>query len=93
MSLNKEIEAGRQAEYLLEHPVYQQAFSTLRSEIAQQWASSPSRDAEGREKLWVMLKLLDRIEGHIKSIAETGKMAKKQLSDIEERRNFMGVSL
>lgn len=39
-----------------------------------------------------MLKLLDRIEGHIKSIAETGKMAKKQIADVEDRRRFLGVN-
>lgn len=93
MNLEDEVGAGRQAEYLLEHPIYVQAFATLRTEITQQWAASPSRDAEGRERLWLMLKLLDRIEGHIKSVAETGKMAKKQIADIEERRRFMGVSL
>lgn len=64
----------------------------MRSEITQQWASSPAKDAEGRERLWVMLKLLDRIEGHIKSIAETGKMAKKQIADVEDRRRFLGVN-
>lgn len=93
MSLEEEVDAGRQAEYLLEHPIYQQAIATLRSEITQQWATSPARDAEGRERLWVMLKLLDRIQGHITSIAETGKMAKKQIADVEERRRLFGINL
>lgn len=93
MSLEDEVDAGRQAEYLLEHPIYLQAMSTLRHEITQQWSSSPARDAEGRERLWVMLKLLDRIQGHITSVAETGKMAKKQIADIEERRRLFGINL
>lgn len=93
MNLEDEVVAGRQAEYLLEHPAYLQAFAALRTEITQQWASSPSRDAEGRERLWMMLKLLDRIEGHIKSVAETGKMAKAQIADIEQRRRIMGIAL
>lgn len=79
---------GLQAEYLLEHPLFVQAFDTIRTEISKQWAQSPARDVDGRERLWLMSRLLDRIESHIKTIATTGKMANAQIAEIEKRRRF-----
>jgi hypothetical protein len=40
------------------------------------WIHSGSTDLEARESIWLAIRLLERIEGHIKSIVETGHMAK-----------------
>lgn len=90
-ALDKELLAGRDAQYLLEHPTFVEALTKIRAEITDQWSASPARDTDGRERLWVMLKLLDRLEGHIKTVAETGKLAAKQIADIEAKRRLFGV--
>lgn len=84
-----EVRAGRDAQYLLDHPIFQEAFSSVRSGIRTEWERSPARDAEGREKLWLMLKLVDRIEAHVRSVAETGELAGRMLEE-ERRRTFFG---
>lgn len=89
--LEDERKLGADAEYLLDHPIYKDAVNRLRDEIMQQWRNAPARDAEGRERLWVMLKLLERIEAHIATVAQTGRMASKQIADIENRRRFFGA--
>jgi hypothetical protein len=40
------------------------------------WIHSGSTDLEARESIWLAIRLLERIEGHIKSVVETGHMAK-----------------
>lgn len=80
-----EQERGRQAAELLEHPLMKEAFSTIRQEFTQAWQNSPTRDQEGREKLWQLLKLTDRLESFLTETVTTGKMATMQ---IEEARTI-----
>lgn len=70
---------GEEARQLLEHPLLAEAFQTIRNEVTEQWQSSPARDVEGREKLWLTLRLLNRLEGQLQSAVETGKVARATL--------------
>jgi hypothetical protein len=40
------------------------------------WNASGSRESEARESIWLAMRLLDRLYGHITSIVETGHMNK-----------------
>ena len=40
------------------------------------WSNSGSTDLEARESIWLAMRLLDRIRGHLMSIVETGRMNK-----------------
>lgn len=80
MTPEKEVQRGHQAQAILDDPLYIEAFETVRSEIETQWRNSPARDAEGREKLWLSSKILDRLEQHLKSVMDSGKMAKATLA-------------
>lgn len=79
MTPEKEVQRGHQAAAILDDPLYREAFDTVRSEIEHQWRNSPARDAEGREKLWLSSKILDRLEQHLKSVMDSGKMARSTL--------------
>jgi hypothetical protein len=75
----QEIGRGQQAAELLEHPLLVEAFEMMRSQYLSAWESSPARDAQGREELWRLLKSLSAVEGHLKTVVETGKMARLQM--------------
>jgi len=64
------------AQRLLNDELLQEAFDTLREDLMNRWTHSGSTDLEARESIWLAIRLLDRIDGHIKSIVETGHMAK-----------------
>ena len=73
--LENEINRGQKAAQILSEPLVKEAFATLKQECYDQWQKSPARDAEGREKLWLMLKSAERVEQHLRSVMETGKLA------------------
>jgi hypothetical protein len=75
-----EIKRGQDAAQLLAHPLLVGAFETIETEIVSKWQNSPARDAEGREKLWMMLHLLRRVKLHLESHVETGKVAQATLA-------------
>ena len=78
--LEKRIYDGARAREVLDNEAYQQAFADLKSEIKDKWEHSPSRDAEGREKLYLMLGLLAKLEGILQTSMETGRLAELELS-------------
>jgi|TARA_R110000765_G_C18538864_1_gene560626 hypothetical protein len=69
-------EKERRASGLLENPVFIEAFDVLKEDLMNRWSHSGSTDLEARESIWLAMRLLDRIHGHISSIVETGRMAK-----------------
>lgn len=79
--LRAEASRGQQAKELMEHPLMVEALQIIRSNLTQAWETSPARDDEGREKLWMMQHLLKGVEGHLKQVLETGTMASLQLSN------------
>jgi|TARA_R110002020_G_scaffold53571_2_gene149763 ribosomal protein S18 acetylase RimI-like enzyme len=64
------------AKRLLNDELLQEAFDTLREELMNRWSHSGSTDLEARESIWLAIRLLEKIDGHLKSIVETGHMAK-----------------
>ena len=67
-------ERARQANGLLQNELFIEAFDVLKQDLLNRWSNSGSTEVEARESIWLAMRLLDRIEGHIKSIVETGHM-------------------
>lgn len=84
--LFEEIERARQAQELAEHPLFVEAFAAYQQRLVDEWAASPARDTEGREKLWLMQKTAAMVQQHLKQLMETGKLATLQL---ERKRSLM----
>ena len=79
MDKEKEIQRGQQAKRILEDPIYIEALQKVSQELDQEWINSPIRDTEGREKIYMMKKLLNVLHVQLKSVMETGKLATKQV--------------
>ncbi len=73
--MNEEDRAGR-AQNLLNDVLFNEAFDVLKKDLMGRWESSGSTELEARESIWLAMRLLDRLQGHIKSIVETGHMNK-----------------
>jgi len=69
-------ERERRATGLLDDPLFNEMFEVLRKDLMNRWESSGSTELEARESIWLAMRLLDRLYGHITSIVETGHMNK-----------------
>tara|TARA_R100001480_G_scaffold78792_1_gene88455 strand:+ start:692 stop:952 length:261 start_codon:yes stop_codon:yes gene_type:complete len=65
-----------EATLLLKNDLFVESFTVLKEDLMNRWTQSGSNELEARESIWLAMRLLDRIEGHIKSIVETGHMNK-----------------
>lgn len=77
--LHEQVTRADEARTLLEHPLLAQAFQSMKDEVIEQWQKAPAHDVAGREKLWLTLKLLDKLQGTLRQTVETGKVARKSL--------------
>jgi hypothetical protein len=89
--LEGERKRGHDAEALLENPLWVEARSAIRKKFMEEWKNSPPRDTEGRERIYLMIRIADLYEDYIRSFAETGRLASKQLSDLGERKKILGI--
>tara|TARA_R110000764_G_scaffold36181_1_gene80843 strand:- start:40 stop:285 length:246 start_codon:yes stop_codon:yes gene_type:complete len=80
METEKEIQRGQQAKRILEDAIYVEAIQKVSQELDQEWINSPIRDTEGRERIYMMKKMLNVLLVQIKSVLETGKLASKQIN-------------
>ena len=76
----KEAAKGQRAAELLDNPILQEAFQLLKERYHQEWLASPARDTEGREKIWVALKVVETVQNHLHQTVEAGKFARVQIN-------------
>ncbi|MGH6932282.1 MAG: hypothetical protein ACREEE_07590 [Dongiaceae bacterium] len=79
MTLAAEFRRGEQARRLLEDPLLREAFATVEAALTDAWRASAEGAAAERERLWLMLRLLGRVRGHLSEALETGRLAQAQL--------------
>lgn len=86
MTLEQRIYQADRAREVLDNEAFQQVFADYKQEITEQWTKSPARDQDGREKLWLMLSMLNKLEAMLQSSLDSGKLARL---DLEHEKTMM----
>lgn len=84
MSLDKDVQKGSVAKQLLENEAFTNAFDVLEKQFCDTWKLSD--DQENRERLWVAIFVLGKLKRCIAIVADRGKIAKKELDDIQNKK-------
>ena len=71
-----DLQREEKAQNLLNNELFQESFEVLRKDLMDRWSASGSTELEARESIWLAMRLLDKIHGHLTSIVETGHMNK-----------------
>ena len=74
-----------QAKDALENPLIAEALDAWDKEITEAWKNSPLRDAEGREKLRLMLEASKTFKAHLTKTMETGKLIRARQPSLADR--------
>jgi hypothetical protein len=79
MTPEQAIYQANRAKEVLDNEAYQLAFDQIKAEIDAQWKSSPARDVDGRERLWLMQSLLTKLQTTLQQTMDSGKLAAADL--------------
>lgn len=79
MTLEEQVRSGDEARAVLDNPAFAQAFADIKQELIEQWKQAPARDLTGKEHLWNLHKLTEKLELALRSTLDTGTLAREQL--------------
>jgi|TARA_R100001460_G_scaffold13981_2_gene31418 hypothetical protein len=80
-----EVSRSQQAKQLLDNKLFQEATKTLKKIYSEALLEKTgAKESETREKLWIAYNVVGKVEQHLKSILETGKLAEKQLEEFRK---------
>lgn len=86
MTRDEEIRRGDRAASLMGDDLMQEVFGAIELEQITAWRNSPARDAEGREKIYQFVKMLDSIRSHLQNMVDAGKMAQSVIETEQKLR-------
>lgn len=84
----KDRERALQAQGIIDHPLFKEAFDLLQAEIMEAWRDTGTAQAETfkRERLWLAVNLLGKVRDSFVKVIENGKVARAHLAAIEGKR-------
>ena len=83
----RELSQSSQAKQLLGNKLFQEAFSSLKKIYSEALLEKTgAKESDTREKLWIAYNVVGKVEQHLKSILETGKLAEKQLDSFRKQQ-------
>ncbi len=77
MSLELDVDRGRQAQEVLDNAVYAESYTLIEQEIYKAWQNS--REQADREQLHQLLRMLEKAKLVLESTMRSGKIAADQL--------------
>lgn len=96
MTLEEQVRSGDDARAVLENPAFAQAFADIKQECIDLWKQAPARDLTGKEHLWNLLKLTEKLEAALRTTLDTGTLAREQLRHertmLERARGAVGMT-
>lgn len=69
------------ARQILENQVFKESFEKLKDLYTTSLFNTGVNENETREKLWLAVHIVQKVEQNIQEVLDTGKLAKKQLED------------
>ena len=84
-----EAERGRQAQAVLDNPVYADGYAAIEQELMHKWRDS--RDAHEREQLHRLLMALQLIRSRLEATMRTGKVALDKITHRQTLAERIGL--
>jgi hypothetical protein len=81
----EEIIRAQHCKQILEDRYVKEALSDIREGIVHQWAKSPIKDTDHKEKLWALYNAVDKFEELLRTHIDSGKLARHEM---ERKRSF-----
>ena len=84
---SEEISRSNQAKQLLENKIFIEAIDSLQKFYSEALLEKTgAKESDTREKLWIAYNVVGKVEQHLQTLIETGKLAEKQLEDFRKQQ-------
>ena len=84
---SQEISRSNQAKQVLENKIFIEAIESLKKLYSEALLEKTgAKESDTREKLWIAYNVVGKVEQHLQTIVETGKLAEKQLDSFRKQQ-------
>lgn len=80
--LGRDAARGSRAESLIKDEILKEAFATLEKNYVEAWRSTGIDDTAGREKLFLAVNIIGKVQAHLVTVLNDGKLASAELAKI-----------
>ena len=82
-----EVSRSHQAKQVLENKIFVEAIESLKKLYSEALLEKTgAKESDTREKLWIAYNVVGKVEQHLQTVIETGKLASKQLEDFRQQQ-------
>ncbi len=82
-----EVSRSNQAKQVLENKIFVEAIESLKKLYSEALLEKTgAKESDTREKLWIAYNVVGKVEQHLQTVIETGKLAQKQLEDFRKQQ-------
>ena len=82
-----EVSRSHQAKQVLENKIFVEAIESLKKLYSEALLEKTgAKESDTREKLWIAYNVVGKVEQHLQTVIETGKLAEKQLEDFRKQQ-------
>jgi hypothetical protein len=82
--LTTQISQGTKAQLILDEPLMKEAISYLKTRYKEEIFNTSYKDHDQRQVLWMAYNMVDKIKGHLESVMNEGKLASKELDQLQD---------
>ena len=82
--LIKESSRGVKAQQILDNELYKESFDELKKSYEEAIFQTKPTDDKARFSIYLAYQILGKVENHLRTVMETGKLADKQLQDLKK---------
>jgi|TARA_X000001388_G_C2186347_1_gene105688 hypothetical protein len=83
--LHKETSRGTRAKEVLENDLFKETLDILKKSYEEAIFQTTPTDDKGRFSIYLAYQILGKVENHLRTVMETGKLAEKQLQDLRKK--------
>ena len=84
---SEEVSRSHQAKQILENKLFQEAIESLKKIYSEALLEKTgAKESDTREELWIAYNVVGKVEQHLQTIVETGKLAEKQLDSFRKQQ-------
>ena len=82
-----EVSRSQQAKQVLQNKIFIEAIESLKKLYSEALLEKTgAKESDTREKLWIAYNVVGKVEQHLQTVIETGKLATKQLEDFRKQQ-------
>ena len=82
-----EISRSNEAKQILESKLFQESIEALKKIYSEALLEKTgAKESDTREKLWIAYNVVGKVEQHLQTVIETGKLAEKQLEEFRKQQ-------